>query len=86
MKTPGHYPDHQSILVKTDRAYVIAGDAFREDIIRNVERWKLINEQYVKSVKLILSVADVIIPGHGRVINEKILEELKTIINLRESS
>lgn len=86
MKTPGHYPDHQSILVKTDRTYVIAGDAFREDIIRDEERWKLMNEQYVESAKLILSVADVIIPGHGRVIHEQILKEIKMILKLRESS
>lgn len=84
MKTPGHYQDHQSILVKTDRNYVIAGDALREDIIRDEERWKSMNEEYVLSVKRILDVADVVIPGHGRVIQGQLLEELKSVIASRE--
>jgi glyoxylase-like metal-dependent hydrolase (beta-lactamase superfamily II) len=86
MKTPGHYPDHQSIILKTDQTYVIAGDAIREDIIRDEEKWNSMNDKYVKSARRILSVADVIIPGHGRVIRGEILEELRTILSLRESS
>jgi glyoxylase-like metal-dependent hydrolase (beta-lactamase superfamily II) len=86
IKTPGHYPDHQSIIVRTDQTYIIAGDAFREDIIREEEKWNSMNDKYVKSAKLILSIANVIIPGHGRVIQGEILEELRTIIGLRESS
>jgi glyoxylase-like metal-dependent hydrolase (beta-lactamase superfamily II) len=86
IKTPGHYPDHQSILAKTDQTYVIAGDAFREDIIRDEEKWNSMNSKYVKSAKRILSVADVIIPGHGRVIQGEILEDLRTIMGLKEFS
>ena len=41
------------------------------------------NEEYIQSVKRIFSVADIIIPGHGRVIDRSILEGLKKIVKSR---
>jgi glyoxylase-like metal-dependent hydrolase (beta-lactamase superfamily II) len=83
IKTPGHYPDHQSILVQKERSYVIAGDALREDIIRDIEKWNSMNKEYVKSVKHIFSVADIIVPGHGRVIRGSLFKELKKIVDFQ---
>ena len=83
IETPGHYPDHQSILVKTDKIFVIAGDAIREDIIRNEVMWNSMNSEYTASAKHILDIADVIVPGHGKTIEGKLLRELKMIIESR---
>jgi glyoxylase-like metal-dependent hydrolase (beta-lactamase superfamily II) len=83
LKTPGHYPDHQSLIVEKDAVYVIAGDALREDIIRDEKKWNSMNEEYIQSVKRIFSVADNIIPGHGRLIDRSIIKELKKIIESR---
>ena len=79
IETPGHYPDHQSILVKTDKVFVIAGDAIREDIIRNEITWNSMNREYITSANHILDIADVIVPGHGKSIEGKLLRELKMI-------
>ena len=69
IKTPGHYPDHQSVLIhKKGDIWVIAGDALREDIIRDNDKWNLMNKEYIQSVKHIFSLADIIIPGHGAII------------------
>ena len=77
MQTPGHSQDHQSILVRKDKNYVIAGDAVREDIIRDDEKWKsIVNDDYIRSVKRIFEVADIIIPGHGRVIQGEVFDQL----------
>ena len=84
METPGHFPDHISILVKSDQTYVIAGDAIREDIVQNEAIWKTMNDEYILNAKRILAVADVIIPGHGRIIQGELLRKLKTIIASRE--
>jgi glyoxylase-like metal-dependent hydrolase (beta-lactamase superfamily II) len=84
METPGHFPDHLSILVKINQSYIITGDALREDIIRDKALWKTMNDEYVKNAKRILAFADVIIPGHGRIIQEELLDELKRIIASRE--
>ena len=84
METPGHFPDHISIFVKSDQSYVIAGDALREDIVQNEAIWKTMNDEYILNAKRILAVAEVIIPGHGRIIQGELLKKLKTIIASRE--
>ena len=38
IKTPGHTPDHLSIIIKADKTYVVAGDAIREDIIKKFQK------------------------------------------------
>jgi glyoxylase-like metal-dependent hydrolase (beta-lactamase superfamily II) len=84
MKTPGHYQDHQSIFVEKDQAYVIAGDAVREDIIRDKEKWQSSNDEYKQSLKKIFEIADVIFPGHGRIIKGSLLKELRYTIYSRK--
>ena len=84
METPGHFPDHLSILVKINQTYIITGDALREDIVRNEALWKTMNDEYTMNAKRIIAVADVIIPGHGRIIQGELLEELRRIIASRQ--
>lgn len=80
--TPGHRPEHLSVVVKTkDKTYVIAGDAIEEKNIvgRNYEKRPNKGEIY-NSIKKILGIADVIIPGHGPVIESQEIEKLKQIV------
>jgi glyoxylase-like metal-dependent hydrolase (beta-lactamase superfamily II) len=86
IETPGHVPDHMSVIVNKDQTYLIAGDALREDIIRNNQKWKSMNNEYALNVRHIINTADVIIPGHGRKIEGEILEELRNIISSRTIS
>lgn len=84
ISTPGHYPDHQSVVVHSDQVYVIAGDAVRETTIRDEQRWQMVaNPEYVQSVKRIFAMADVIIPGHGPIIQGEVLCELHRILATR---
>lgn len=69
LNTPGILQYHASVLVKTDKGtVVVAGDAitFERDLdlkIKHPKTWNL--EEYDKSRKKILEIADYIIPGHG---------------------
>jgi len=82
ISTPGHKEEHISVVVKTDKTYVIAGDAIQEDKIRtdgykdNPDK-----EQIIKSILKILNIAYIIIPGHGPIIEKKTIEELKKIVD-----
>jgi len=79
MKTPGHSMDHASLVVPTKgKTYVVAGDVFwwAEDEEQLTDRKSLLNKKdplavdekaLRKSRENILAVADLIIPGHGRV-------------------
>ena len=74
----GNLSPHISVVVKTDKTYVIAGDSVNEQIIRKGMYNDINNkEMVINSIKKIFSIADVIIPGHGRIIKGKNLEELK---------
>lgn len=76
---PGHKEEHISVVVKIKNStYVIAGDAIRENAIRN----KTVSAIEIESARKILALADVIIPGHGRIIQGKILEELRTVMGV----
>jgi len=80
--TPGHSRRHFSVMVKSDgKNVVIAGDAIRESIIRGgkVQSYYSNVEDYLNSQRKIFEIADIIIPGHGRVIEGKLLKELKTL-------
>lgn len=80
--TPGHVLSHCSVLHEHDgKKYVVAGDAVRETSLRGTERHSCEDmTAYLKSLRKIFDMADVIIPGHGRVIEGKVLEELKKMV------
>jgi N-acyl homoserine lactone hydrolase len=80
MSTPGHTDKHISVLVDSDRGkVVIAGDAVRESVIASGRRPLKYHDPdgYVESMKRIFSVADEIIPGHGRTIRGERLRRLR---------
>lgn len=70
--TPGHTNEHLSVVVKTDEGtVVVSGDALASEDDCNFEErppdfvlWSV--EEYDNSRKKILSIADYIIPGHGK--------------------
>ncbi|VVB60944.1 Hydroxyacylglutathione hydrolase [uncultured archaeon] len=66
--TPGHFPFHISVVVNTQKGVVvIAGDAIsKKDALGNIPRFQWNNEEYLRSQKKILDIADYIIPGHGK--------------------
>lgn len=69
--TPGHLESHISVVVNThEGVYVICGDAIsKEEYTHGIHKprraWNW--EEYEKSRKRILEIADFIIPGHGEV-------------------
>ena len=68
LHTPGHTRGSMSVLVKADRTYAMVGDAIpTED---NVRKWVPPGIHYDKEVAMtslsrLVSMADVIVPGHG---------------------
>ncbi|MBR9691648.1 MBL fold metallo-hydrolase [Candidatus Woesearchaeota archaeon] len=81
ISTPGHAPSHISVIVKSEgKTYVIAGDAMHERYIKEGLVGFPPNQDYIDSAKKIVDMADVIIPGHGRVIQGNDLEELKQAV------
>lgn len=80
--TPGHFRGHMSLLYEWEgKKYVVSGDVIREDIIRG-EGYSAngMSQTLYESMKLIFEKADVIIPGHSRIIEGKLFDELKSII------
>lgn len=80
--TPGHFRGHCSVLYNYEnKNYVIAGDIVREDIIRG-EGFSAngVSQELYESMKLIFEKADVIIPGHGRIIEGTLFDELHSIV------
>lgn len=67
MLTPGHFPFHVSVVVDTENGVVvIAGDAVsKKENLGRILRPQWNDEEYLRSQKRILEVADYIIPGHG---------------------
>lgn len=80
--SPGHTPESMSLLYKEGGvSYICGGDAVREDIIHQlVENRASQNDQYISSLKKIFQLADVIIPGHGSVIQGALKAELHQLI------
>ncbi|MBW2970914.1 MBL fold metallo-hydrolase [Candidatus Woesearchaeota archaeon] len=83
--TPGHLEGHTSVVFSCDgKTIVVAGDAVNDYNIINPD---LDIESYQKrpgvkeSMKKIFLIADVIIPGHGDIIEEDRLRELKKIVD-----
>lgn len=80
--TPGHLKDHVSVIAESDgKTYVIAGDAIQEEEIKSKG---FTDKDQIESAKKILDIADIIIPGHGKIIQGKDLEELKKAVNKLE--
>ncbi|MFH1835597.1 MAG: MBL fold metallo-hydrolase [Methanobacteriota archaeon] len=80
INTPGHTTKHVSVVAESDgKTIVVAGDAIRESIIEEgALPDKYVNKQaYLESMKKIFEIADVIIPGHGKVIEGAHLTKLK---------
>jgi N-acyl homoserine lactone hydrolase len=66
-ETPGHSWDSITVLVKLDKMYAITGDAI--PLKGNYEKWippviHVDAERAIESMKRIVEVADIIIPGH----------------------
>src|SRR3989338_3727521 len=79
--TPGHVQNHTSYVVKSGgKTYVIAGDAIQEDRIKTGAFGVPPNQEYIDSAKKIVEIADVVIPGHGRIIQGKDLDELRKAV------
>lgn len=80
--TPGHFKNHCSILYSYEgKNYVMAGDVVREDIIRG-DGFSAngVSQTFYNSMKLVFEKADVIIPGHGGIIEGKLLDELRSVV------
>ncbi len=79
---PGHTHDSAAYLYEESGIkYVCAGDAVREDIIRRRHIPHVhVPEKFIGSMKLIFDSADVVIPGHGRVIKGELKKELYELI------
>ena len=80
--TPGHTFDHAVYCYEENgEKYVCAGDSVREDTIRSrrVPRCHL-PEKFVPSMKMVFEMADVIIPGHGRIIKGALKKELYELV------
>lgn len=81
-ETPGHFHGHMSLKYSENgKNHVMSGDIVREDIIRGTgySAGGVSKEAY-ESMKKVFEKADVIIPGHGRVIEGKLFKELKDIL------
>ena len=82
IQTPGHSPEHCSLVVPTKKGiYIVAGDTFwwtdREDQkidIQKIDRAhpeEVNMRELIKSRKKILKIADYVIPGHGKMFKVK---------------
>jgi glyoxylase-like metal-dependent hydrolase (beta-lactamase superfamily II) len=79
---PGHTVDSAAYLYEEKgTAFVCAGDAIREDIIRaQLVPHVHLPDAFVPTMKMLFEKADVIIPGHGRVIEGALKEELHGLV------
>lgn len=78
LKTPGHSPEHTSLLITTEEGKVcLAQDVFwwedgkqksdnKDDLLSLVDPYATDTEALRKSRELVLEKADWIIPGHGK--------------------
>jgi len=67
MKTPGHSLDSISVVVEGPRTVVIAGDALPtfSNFIKNVPPFMHVDRELaVSSMAKIISIADIVVPGH----------------------
>ncbi len=83
VETPGHTEADVSLVYEWEgKTWMCVGDAVREDLIRAEAPLSTRNPQdLLNTMKLIFERADVIIPGHGRVIEGKLKDELYELLN-----
>lgn len=71
LQTPGHAEEHLSVAVQGDDGMVtvIAGDALNEEyaLTGTIKAFAYDVELYRKNADRLLEIADVVIPGHGRI-------------------
>lgn len=81
IRTPGHTPDHSSLIVPTSKGVcVVAGDLFwwvegekqKIQIKRKDQAHQADMKSLIASRKKILKIADFIIPGHGKMMENKL--------------
>jgi len=72
IKTPGHNYDSLTLLVKTDKGVVaVCGDVFWKENFPKKDPYASNARQLKKSRKIVLKMADWIIPGHGKMFEVK---------------
>jgi len=72
IKTPGHSPDNQTMLVKTKNGLIaICGDVFWKENFPKNDSYANDKKALEKSREKILKLADYIIPGHGKMFRVK---------------
>jgi len=79
INTPGHMLGHVSAVAESGgKRYVVAGDAIRESVIRSgiIPKKYADARAYLDSMLKVFEIADIIIPGHGNVIDGELLKEL----------
>lgn len=79
LQTPGHTLSHCSVIYKWEgKTYVICGDAFRENWFDKDKPFFAENfEQAMQSIRKIFEIADIVIPGHYKILEGKDLEDMK---------
>lgn len=82
VNTPGHTPEHIGVLVEiNEKKYFIAGDSVNEDYIIKGRLQEYKNKkQIIESALKVFMLADIIIPGHGKIIKKNRINKLKKII------
>lgn len=76
ISTPGHKDPHISVVVEADKKYVIAGDTIAKEFFLTAYE----GQDKLKSAEMVLDIADVIIPGHGPVIEKEDFEKVRNKI------
>ena len=72
--TPGHKKPHCSVVIRTeDCIYVVAGDI----ITKNFIVFPYETEEKIESALKVLEIGDVIIPGHGPIIQKDDFQEVR---------
>ncbi len=68
IKTPGHSNDSLTMLVKTKEGIVaICGDVFWKENYPEKDEYAIDQEKLRESRKVVLELADYIVPGHGKI-------------------
>lgn len=82
ISTPGHKDPHCSVIVKADKVYAIAGDTIQPDFY--LGHYEGIEK--LASAETLMDVADVIIPGHGKMMEKEDFDHVrKRIKDIRSS-
>lgn len=76
--TPGHKERHTSVIARLEKTYVVSGDLFFPNKDGKMFKVLFYEDQIkIQSAEKIVDGADVIIPGHGKVIESTGMKKLK---------